>query len=109
MKLPIPKPRLLHSWDSATAFTYPYLNQNERKPIQIYLGVSLIISHPFYQQHDTKRKPSVVLYTHIALLMTHTTNVYIAPAYLATMELSLLAHSRGYLRVKRCLYISWTQ
>ena len=51
--------------------------------------------YPLYQQHDTKRNPWVVLYTHIAQLMTHTTYVYTAAAYLAIMLLSLLAHCRG--------------
>ena len=36
-----------------------------------------------------------MLYTHIAQLMTHTTTVYIAAAYLAIMLLSLLAYCRG--------------
>ena len=31
MKLPIPKPRLLHSWDSATAFTYHILKSEWKK------------------------------------------------------------------------------
>ena len=51
----------------------------------------------------------VVLYTHIAHLMTHTTYVYIAAAYLAIMLLSLLAYCRGYLRVKECTYTNWTR
>ena len=52
---------------------------------QIYLWISIIILHPLYQWHETKKKPWVVLYTHIAQLMTHTTNIYIAAAvpYLA--------------------------
>ena len=54
-----------------------------------------MISHPLYQQHDTKRNTWVVLYTRIAQLMTHTTYVYIAAAYLAVMLLSLLAYCRG--------------
>ena len=39
----------------------------------------------------------VMLYTHIAQLMTHATNVCIAAsaAYLAVMLLSLLAYCRG--------------
>ena len=35
-----------------------------------------------------------MLYTHIAQLMNHTTNVYIAAAYLAIVLLSLLALQR---------------
>ena len=95
MKLPTTKPRLLHSWCSATALALTHLNENETKLIQIYLRVWLMILHPLYQQHDTKRNPWVVLYTHIAQLMTHTTYAYIAAAYLAIMLLSLLAYCRG--------------
>ena len=51
--------------------------------------------HPFYKYYDTKRKPWVVSYTHIVQLMTHTTNVYIAAAYLSIILLSLLAYCRG--------------
>ena len=94
MKLPIPKPRLLHSWASATALTLTYVSRNETKLIQIYLR-TLIIFHPLYQYHDTKRNPWVVLYTHNAQLMTHTTYVYIAAAYIAVMLLNLLAYCRG--------------
>ena len=39
-----------------------------------------------------------MLDTHIAQLMTHTPNVYIAAAYLAIKLLSLLAYCRGELR-----------
>ena len=45
-----------------------------------------------------------MLYTHIAQLMTHTTNVYIAAAYIAIMLLSFLAYCKGNLRMKGCLY-----
>ena len=58
----------------------------------------LIILHPLHQIHDTKRNPWVALCTHIAQLMTLTTNVYMAAAaaaYLAVMLLSLLAYCRG--------------
>ena len=34
-------------------------------------------------------------YTHIAQLMTHTTNAYIAASYLGIKLLSLLAYCRG--------------
>ena len=44
--------------------------------------------------NNAKRNPSVVLHAHIAQLMTHTTNVYIAAAYLAIMLLSLLTYCR---------------
>ena len=44
------------------------------------------------------------MYTDIAQLMTHTTNVYIVAAYFAIMLQSLLAYCRGQLRVKRCVY-----
>ena len=47
-----------------------------------------------YQQNDTKKNPWAVLYTHIAQLMTHTINVYIAAAYLAIMLQNLLAYCR---------------
>ena len=56
-----------------------------------------------------KRNPWVVLNTYIDQLMTHTTYVYIAAAYLAIMLLSLLAYCRGYLRVKGYTYIIWTR
>ena len=36
-----------------------------------------------------------MLYTHIAQLMTHTANAYIAAAYPTTMLLSFLAYCRG--------------
>ena len=45
-----------------------------------------------------------MLLTHIAQLMTHTTNVYVAATYLAIMLLSLLVYCRGLLRAKGCLY-----
>ena len=44
--------------------------------MQIYIRVSPIILHPLHQQHDTKRNSWVVLYTHIAQLMTHTTYIH---------------------------------
>ena len=47
------------------------------------------------------------MYTHIAQLITHTTYVYIAAAYLAIMSVSLLAYCRGSLRVKGCTYLIW--
>ena len=50
---------------------------------------------PLYQQNDTTSNPWVVLYTHIAQLMTHTTNVHITAAYFAIMLLRLLAYCRG--------------
>ena len=37
----------LRFWDSFNSITY--LNENETKPIQIYLRVSLITLHPLYQ------------------------------------------------------------
>ena len=43
------------------------------------------ILHPLYPKNGTKRSPWVVLYTRIAQLITHTTNVYIAAACLAIM------------------------
>ena len=43
----------------------------------------------------TPRNPWVLLSTHIAQLLTYTTNVYIAAAYLAIMLLNLLAYCRG--------------
>ena len=49
---------------------------------------------PLYQYHDTKRNPWVELYTHIAQLITHTTNVCILAAYLAIILLSLLTYCR---------------
>ena len=49
-----------------------------------------------------------MLYTHIAQLMTHTTNVYIASAYLAIMLLSLLDIAEGNQESKG-VYIIWTQ
>ena len=62
----------------------------------------MIILHPLYQQHDTKRNPWVVFYTHISQLMSHTTNLYVATAaapsaaaYLAIMLIGLLAYSKG--------------
>ena len=45
-----------------------------------------------------------MLYTYIAQVMTHTTNVYMAAAYFAIILLSLLAYCRGQLRVKRSVY-----
>ena len=36
-----------------------------------------------------------MLYTYIAQVMTHTTNVYMAAAYFAIILLSLLAYCRG--------------
>ena len=47
------------------------------------------------QQTDTIGNHSVLLYTHIAQLMTHTTIVYVAAACHAIMLLSLLAYCRG--------------
>ena len=97
MKLPICKFRLLHSWGSATALSLSdtKMRMKDTKLIQIYLWVSIIILHPLYQWYDTKRSPWVVLYTHIAQLMAHTTNVYIAAAYLEIMLLNLLTCCRG--------------
>ena len=46
----------------------------------------------------------VLLYAHINHVLTYTTNVYIAAAYLAIMLLSLLAYCREDLRDKECLY-----
>ena len=51
--------------------------------------------HLLYQQHGIKKNTWVVLYTHIAQLMTHTAGLYKAAAYLATMLLSFLAYCRG--------------
>ena len=48
-----------------------------------------------YQQHSIKKNPWVVLYTHIAQLMTYTAGQYKAAAYLATMLLSFLEYCRG--------------
>ena len=42
-----------------------------------------------------KETLGVVLHTHIAQLMTHTTNVYIAAVYLAIMLLTFLAYCGG--------------
>ena len=56
--------------------------------------ITVVISF-LRQQTDTKRNSWVVLYTHIAQLMTHTAIVYIAAAYLAIMLLSLLAYCKG--------------
>ena len=41
---------------------------------------------------NTKMNTWLVLYTHIAQLMTHKTNVYIVGAYLEIMLLGLLAY-----------------
>ena len=62
------------------------------KVTQIYLRISIIVLHPLYQLYDTKRNPWVVLYTHIAQRMTHTTNVYIAAAAAACLAIMLLSH-----------------
>ena len=60
-----------------------------------YTTIITVVIRLLRQQTDTKRNTWVVLYTHIAQLMTHTTIVYIAAAYLAIMLLSLLAYCRG--------------
>ena len=48
---------------------------HKKLEVQIHLLISMIILHPLYQHHDTKRSPWTALYTHIAQLMTHTKNV----------------------------------
>ena len=86
------KPRLLHLEVLFNGFnSTTYLNENDTKLIQIYLGVSLSI--PLYQWDNTKRNPCVV-YSHCPT-NDSTTYVYIAAAYLAIMLLSLLAYCRG--------------
>ena len=60
-----------------------------------YTTIIIVAMSLLCQQSDTKRNPWVVLYTHIAQLMTNTTITYIAVAYLAIMLLKLLAYCRG--------------
>ena len=96
MKLPIPKPRLLISWGCETALTPPHTKMRMKKKTNTNIFESIINNTAaFVSKHDTERNPWVVLYAHIVQLMTHTTNVYIAAAYLAIMLLSLLAYCRG--------------
>ena len=52
--------------------------------ILLYYHKTILINL-LYQHIDTKRNPRAVLYTHIAQLMTHTTIVYTAAAYLSIM------------------------
>ena len=63
-----------------------------KKFITAKIAVVIIV---LQQQTDIIGNHRVLLYTHIAQLMTHTTIVYIAAAYLAIMLLSLLAYCRG--------------
>ena len=56
-----------------------------------YTTIIIVAISLLRQQTDTKRNPSVVLYTHIAQLMTRTTVVYIAAAYFAIMLLILFS------------------
>ena len=65
-----------------------------------YTTIIIVVMSLLRQQTDTKRNPLVVLYTHMAQLMTHTTIVYIAAAYLAIILLRLLAYCSIYLRKK---------
>ena len=85
-----------------------YLNENERYKVETNLSINIHNNTAsLHQQHDIKRNPRVVLYTHIAQIMTHTTTVYIAAAadaYLTIMLLSILAYCKGKLRIKRCVY-----
>ena len=50
-----------------------------------YTTIIIVAISLLRQQTDTKRNPLVVVYTHIAQLMTRTTIVYIAAAYFAIM------------------------
>ena len=65
-----------------------------------YTTIITVVISLLRQQTDTKRNPWVVLYTHMAQLMTHTTIVYIAAAYLKIILLILLAYCSIYLRKK---------
>ena len=66
----------------------------ERVYMNVCIFIYILYICVLLKQHDTKRNPWVVWCTHIAQLMTHTTNVYMASAYLEIMLLGLLAHCR---------------
>ena len=54
-----------------------YLNEIEtyKTNTDLFININKILQ-PLYHEHDTKRNPWVVFYTHIAQLMTHTTYVH---------------------------------
>ena len=94
----------LRLWSNFSSKTYQ--NTNERyktRNTNSFVNVSNN-NATFVSMTWNKRNPWLVLYSGIAQLTTHTTNVYKATTYL-TIKLSIiLPYCWGWLRVKVCLF-----
>ena len=103
----LPKPRLLHSWDSATALTLLYTKMRINKTnTNSFKSITNNIS-PFVSK--TWHHLGSVVYSYCPTNDSYNICIhsYCLPCNYVTEP--FWAYCRGYLRVKGCTYIIWTR